>query len=83
MSASSVGAESFLPYFEGIKSSGAINTDVPPSNCPLHDTECLGSRAIVTKPKSARQARGGTSLEIRMFACHMSEEGIRCKGKKD
>ena len=69
MSASCVGTESFIPYLEGTKSSGDMNVIVRLSNCVLHDIGWIGSRTIVIRPKSARQARGGVVLVIRTFAC--------------
>ena len=58
-----------------------MNVIVPPSNCALHDNIRPGSRTIVMKPKSARQARGGVPLDTRIFACQTSETGIDCKTK--
>ena len=76
MSASGVGIGFVIPNSEGTKSSGGINGIVPPSNCALHDIGLWGSRTTVMKPKSARQARGGSSLDIRMFACWMLGGGL-------
>ena len=45
-----------------------MNVVVPPSNCILHDIGWTESKAIVIKPKSARQARGGVSLFMKTFA---------------
>ena len=72
MSASVVGSECFIPNFEGCKSSGGMNVNVPPSSCTLHDIGARGSRTIAMKPKSARQARGGVSLVTKMFALKLS-----------
>ena len=69
MSALGAGAGSSTSNIEGSSSSGDINAIVPPSNCTLHDIGWPGLRTIVIKPKSARQARGGLSLDMRMFAC--------------
>ena len=69
MSASCVGTESFIPYLEGTKSSGDMNVIVRLSNCVLDDIGWIGSRTIVIRPKSVRQARGGVVFVIRMFAC--------------
>jgi hypothetical protein len=76
ISPSGVGNEVLIPNFEGTKSSGDMNAIVPPSNCALHDIGWPGLSIMVIKPKSARQARGGVSLDIRIFACWMSKKGI-------
>ena len=68
MSASGVGIESFIPNLEGIKRSGDMNVIVPPSDCTLCDIDRSGSRTMVKKPKSARQARGGVSV-TRILDC--------------
>jgi len=49
-----------------------MNHSVPPSVCALDDNFWAGSGIAVMKSKSARQARGGVSLEMRMFDCRMS-----------
>ena len=51
-----------------------MNAVVPPSNCALHDIGWTGLKTTVMKPKSARQARGGAWLDMRMFACETSKE---------
>ena len=48
---------------------------VPPSIPALQDKGFPGSKTMDMKPKSARQARGGLSLDIRMFACSMVTSG--------
>ena len=73
MSASGVGAKSLVPNFEGTKSSGDMNVTVSPANFALHAIGWTGSKTMVIKPKSTRQARGAASLETRMFACEMSK----------
>ena len=75
-----MGIESLKPNFEGTKSSGDMNAFVPPSNCALQDIGLMGSRIMVMKPKSARQARGGVPLDMRMFGCWMSK-GNYCELK--
>ena len=77
-----VGTESIKPNLLGTKSSGAINVVLPPSNRTLHDNGWLGSRTIVINPKSARQARGGVSLDMRMFACYTLERGSFCEARR-
>ena len=37
---------------------------------------------MVMKPKSARHARGGISLDMRMFACSASERGADLRTKR-
>jgi hypothetical protein len=64
-----VGVELPNPNFVGARSSGAMNEDMPPSTIAWADIEWSGPRTIVVNPKSARHARGGTSLFTRMFAC--------------
>ena len=61
-----------------------MKVNVPPPKSALQDKGFLGSRTIVMEPKSARQARGGVSLDIRMFACSTSERevGLRMKGNQ-
>ena len=74
-----MGSESFIPKFEGTKSSGDMNIIVRPSNLMLDDVDQLASRTIAIRPKSARQARGGESFVTRMFACQTSD--IRTNAK--
>jgi len=76
MSASCVGMEFSNPNFAGTKTSGAMNENVPPSATARADSGWSGSRTIIVDPKSARQARGGTSSFMRMFACYTSVQGI-------
>jgi len=51
-----------------------MNITVPPSNCALHDNFWPGLKTIVVKQKSVRQARGGVSLDMRIFSCQISEK---------
>ena len=74
MSDCGVGIESVRLNFEGTKRSGDMNAFVPPSNVALEDIGLPGSRTMVMRPKSARQARGGVSLDMRMFGCWASRE---------
>ena len=56
------------PNSVGTMISGAINENVPPSTIAWTGVEWSEPRIITVNPKSARQARGGSSLFIRMFA---------------
>jgi len=69
MSDCGVGFASFLPNLSGAKSSGDLNLVVPPATSTLHDSFWRGLRAVVMKLKSARRARGGVPLDMRMFDC--------------
>lgn len=69
MSASGVGTDFVRPNFEGTKSSGDMNIAVLPPGSMWGAIGWQKSKAIVIKPKSVRQARGGLSLDMRMFVC--------------
>ena len=78
MSACGVGLKSSC--VSGTKSSGDINRIVPPAVPALHELSWSGSVTAVIKMKPARQGRGGSSLDMRIFDYYTSKRVNRWWG---